>query len=68
MKREEIAGYRWANNALTPSHGYLLPALLRELGALPLSNSGVGGESKRVFDLVVGMGVWRRSSLNGAGT
>jgi hypothetical protein len=45
MKREEISGYRWANTALTPSHSYLLPALLRELAALPSSNAvGGGGE------------------------
>lgn len=55
MKHEEIAGYRWASTALTPSHGYLLPALLRELAALPLSSSG-GGESKRLFELGCGNG------------
>ena len=53
MKMHEISGYRWASAALTPSHGYLLPALLREMATLRL-NGATG--AKRVFELGCGNG------------
>jgi len=52
MNRNEISGYRWASAALTPSHDYLLPALLREMAGLR-ANGSVGG---RVFELGCGNG------------
>lgn len=56
MTREKISRYRWASTALTPSHGYLLPALWRELAALQFSTPGGGGQPKRVFELGCGNG------------
>ena len=53
MKTHEISGYRWASAALTPSNGYLLPALMRELATLGLN--GANG-AKRVFELGCGNG------------
>lgn len=44
MNTDAIAGYRWSSAELTHSHGYLLPALLRELSALHVNESGRGGE------------------------
>lgn len=52
MNPDEITGYRWASAALTPSHDYLLPALLREAAALRV-NGAWGG---RVFELGCGNG------------
>lgn len=53
MNTDAIAGYRWSSAELTHSHGYLLPALLRELSALHVNESGRGG---RVFELGCGNG------------
>ena len=54
MKMEEISGNRWDSAALTTSHGYLLPALLRELSRLQALNAV--GNDKRVFELGCGNG------------
>ena len=52
MNTDEIAGYRWVSAALSPSHNYLLPALLREVAALQVNESAV----RRVFELGCGNG------------
>lgn len=54
MNTDEISGYRWSSAELTHSHGYLLPALLRELSALRVNESG--GKGERVFELGCGNG------------
>jgi hypothetical protein len=43
MNPDEISGYRWGSAALTPSHDYLLPVLLREMAALRVDSAGGGG-------------------------
>lgn len=47
MIEQDIGGYHWENAALTSSHKYLLPALLRELSML---------QPGRLFDLGCGNG------------
>lgn len=61
MVEVEISGYRYANEALCPSHDYLLPAVLKLLEDLNLPSS-----VKRMFELGCGNGsVARILSLRG---
>lgn len=46
----EISGYRYSDANLNHSHGYLLPAVLRELGCIE------AGTERRIFDLGCGNG------------
>jgi 2-polyprenyl-6-hydroxyphenyl methylase/3-demethylubiquinone-9 3-methyltransferase len=50
---EEISGYTYADDECTPAHGYLLPALVSELGTF-FAGRAEGG--RRVFDLGCGNG------------
>lgn len=52
MNQNEISGYRWESASLTPSHDYLLPALMDELERL---RSPVAGKT-RLFELGCGNG------------
>jgi len=52
ISKKEIAGYHWADAELTPSHAYLLPALLREMSAPRINSSA----ERRVFELGCGNG------------
>ena len=52
ISKKEIAGYHWTNAELTPSHAYLLPALLREMSAPRINSSA----ERRVFELGCGNG------------
>lgn len=47
----EISGYRWESSTLTPSHDYLLPALIFELEQFSKTIS-----SRRIFELGCGNG------------
>lgn len=51
MPEVEISGYRYANEALRPSHDYLLPKVQKLLEGLNLPSS-----SKRLFELGCGNG------------
>jgi 2-polyprenyl-6-hydroxyphenyl methylase/3-demethylubiquinone-9 3-methyltransferase len=54
MNENEISGYRWENASLTPSHDYLLPALIAELEQLrSCAQASVNG---RLFELGCGNG------------
>jgi 2-polyprenyl-6-hydroxyphenyl methylase/3-demethylubiquinone-9 3-methyltransferase len=53
MKTHEISGYRWVSAALKPSHGYLLPALLREMATMRPNGAA---QKPRVFELGCGNG------------
>lgn len=48
MRNENISGYQWQDASLTPSHDYLLPALLRRMEPLR--------RQRRVFELGCGNG------------
>lgn len=49
MTTSEISGYRWNSASLTPSHNFLLPALIEEVSKLAPA-------SRRVFELGCGNG------------
>ena len=49
--QNEISGYRWESATLTPSHDYLLPALIAELEQFGLTIT-----SRRLFELGCGNG------------
>jgi len=55
MDQNDISGYRWANDALTPSHDYLLPAVLHELKMLRQSVAPAS-KASRLFELGCGNG------------
>jgi 2-polyprenyl-6-hydroxyphenyl methylase/3-demethylubiquinone-9 3-methyltransferase len=50
-KRTQISGYRYSHAGLSTSHDVLLPAVLRNLEALPLEDCG-----RRLFELGCGNG------------
>jgi 2-polyprenyl-6-hydroxyphenyl methylase/3-demethylubiquinone-9 3-methyltransferase len=51
MMQNEISGYRWESATLTPSHDYLLPALISELDQFGSTIS-----NRRLFELGCGNG------------
>jgi 2-polyprenyl-6-hydroxyphenyl methylase/3-demethylubiquinone-9 3-methyltransferase len=51
MMQNEISGYRWESATLTPSHDYLLPALISELDQFGSTLS-----NRRLFELGCGNG------------
>lgn len=54
MKNDDISGYRWHSASLTPSHEYLLPALIGQLNKNFEENRV--SKCRRVFELGCGNG------------
>lgn len=52
IRHDDVSGYRWDNASLNTSHGYLVPAVVKELAGFQREMPG----PKRVFDLGCGNG------------